>query len=124
MPVTEDRLTASCDIRRIVKGEAVTITIELFDQISKQVQDLTDADTITVRLPSATAGESIDIELGAGVEVLTDTPGRIALTIMESQTLLMMAGCEQSFQIELVFTNGTKRIVIVHETLDVLAPLF
>ena len=39
MPVAAAKLAANADIRSIVQGEALTITVEIYDSVTKQVLD-------------------------------------------------------------------------------------
>lgn len=114
-------LEANADINRIVQGEAVTITVEVFDRISQQVQDFA-----TLAPSAATAsffGTSAPVvkSLGSGVVVATD-PGRLAITLSVTDTRAMLVGDDQSWQI--AYTIGAVTRIVQLDGLDVVASLF
>jgi hypothetical protein len=116
MPIAQQKLTANCNISRIVQGEALTLLVEIFDSISGQVLDLTDLDTATAQLP----GTDTTVEL-TGVSAGED--GRLAFPMTAFDSAALKVAESQSWQVKMTFTGGTVRIVQLLERLDVEASL-
>ena len=121
MGVTESRLTATADIRRIVKGEALTITVELFDEVSGRVLTLEGATAATASFPGTDA--PVEKELGAGVELSAD-PGRLTITLDESDTEALAEGDGQAWQVAVTLADESIRIAQLGDALDVKPSLF
>ncbi len=121
MPIPESRLTATADIRRIVQGEVITLTVEIFDEVTRQVVDLTDAADALITLPGTT--EPVTLMLGSGVE-LADDPGRLLVSLTAEQTAALKVAEGQSWQVQVMLADDSVRIVQLFESLDVVASLF
>lgn len=119
MPITEQRLVARADIRRVVRGEQLDVTIEVFDEISNEALDLSELDTAAAALPGAN-GTPVNVT----PTVITDAAGRLLMPLATADTQLLNVGTDQSYELELTFDDGTVRIVQLVEALDVDDPLF
>lgn len=120
MPIQKARLTATADVSKIVQGEELTITVEIFDTYSGEVLTLDAATVATASFPGTTA--TVVKELSDGVTV-SEQPGRLEVTLDDTDTAAMRVGEAQSWQIE-VTVDGETRIVQLEEALDVVASLF
>ncbi len=126
MPVAQQRLTASSDINRIVQGEELSLTVELFDEISKQVLNVADATAVVASF----AGVLVDDEpttvtaslLDDDIQLLED--GRIRIDLSDEKTDALKTGDAQSWQIAITLADGSTRIVQLLESLEVVASLF
>ena len=128
MPIPETRLTATSDIRRVTQGEELTITVELFDEVSGQVLDLDGATAATATfvgtpLPDApTLPVPVTATLDDGeITILQD--GRLAVRLTSEKTALLMVG-DRWWQIMVELANGDVRIAQVCDQFDVVRPIF
>ncbi len=121
MPVPESRLTATADIRRIVQGEDIVITAELFDEVTSQVVDLEGATAVVVQMPGTSA--TVELTLGAGVTLSSD-PGRLLVALNASQTADLLVGEDLDWQITVTLADASVRIVQLVDALEVVASLF
>ncbi len=120
MPVTEYRLTATADTKRIVQGEALTLTVELFDEVSRQALPLDELDDASAQFAGTDA--TVTKELSDGVEVAADA-GRLLVTLTAADTAALKLGDAQSWQVTVTIDDDV-RIVQLLEQLDVVASLF
>lgn len=120
MPVQRSDLRASVDINRIVQGEALTLTVELFDNVTSQAFDMTGATVAKASFVGTAA--PVVLGIGSGVALATDT-GRLLVTLSKANTAALKVGDAQSWQIE-VTVGSVTRIVQIDESLDVEASLF
>ena len=121
MPIQKTRLIATADVDRIVQGEALVVTVEIFDSISKQALDLTAVDSAIATFAGTDAAVVKTLEDGVAID--TEQSGRLAITLRESDTADMLVGEAQSWQVE-VTVEGQTRILQLEDALDVVASLF
>lgn len=122
MPVQKSKLTATCNINRIVQGEALTLLVEVFDDVTKQVLDFSDdaLTAATATFPGTEDDVTVDLDDGLAV---SDDPGRLTIALDAEQTAALATGDEQSWEIRLEL-GGETRIVQLVEVLEVVASLF
>lgn len=123
MTVKAERLTATCNISKVVKGEALTLVVEVFDEVSGQAFDLADLDDATATFLGLVAadGTSTPVEVNA---TANGDPGRVDIELTADDTNAMRVAEGQSWQLSIVLGDGTHRIVQLVEQLDVVASLF
>ncbi len=117
MPIPQQNITATADINRIVQGEALTITVEIFDQASKRALNLEGSPDIMASFP----GTEAPVEI-TEIEILD--AGRLNIMLESADTVALKLGAEQSWQIEVTLADNSVRIVQLLEVLEVVASLF
>lgn len=119
--IAETDLQANADINRIVQGEALTITVEVFDRISQQVADFVTSAPSDVTATFFGSASPVVKTLSGGVAVGAD-PGRLAITLDAADTLALKLGVGQNWQVS--YTIGTTTRIVQLDGLDVLPSLF
>lgn len=120
MSVAAFRLTANADVDRIVAGEALTITTELFDTNTGQVYPLDDATGASAVFLGTNA--PIIKTSGSGV-ALDSSPGRLRVTLSSADTLALLQGDGISWEVHVTKPDGSKRIAQLGQALDVVPAL-
>lgn len=127
MPIKNTSLVASADIGRVVQGEALAITAEIYDEVSSQVLDLAGATAVVATFPGTPdangAPTTVTATLGAGVALDTN-PGRLVVTLSAVKTAALKVGEGQGWQLKITLADASIRIVQLIEQLDVVASLF
>lgn len=124
MPVKANRLTATCDIARIVQGEAMTLVVEVFDEVSGEAFNLAEMTAATATFLGSVDSEGVTVPVEVTATANGD-PGRLNIELATDDTLAMRIGDGQSWQIDIELDSGTtvRRVQLV-EQLDVVASLF
>lgn len=123
MTVKAERLTATCNVSKVVQGEALTMVVEVSDEVSGEAFDLSDLDEATATF----LGVVLDDGTTMPVEVTctaNSEPGRLNVPLLADDTAAMRAGDETSWQLSITLNDGTIRIVQLVDQLDVVASLF
>lgn len=116
MPVAAFRLTANADVDRIVAGEALTITTELFDSNTGQVYPVDDATGAS----AVFLGTNAPVIKSSGAGVAADTqPGRLRVTLTSADTLELLQGNGITWEVHVTKADGSVRIAQLCQALDV-----
>ncbi len=126
MPVKAERLTATCNVSRIVQGESLTLTVELFDEVSGEAFALADLDTAEAKFVGTPVlvGEVLTPVVVTASATAQGDPGRLLITLTDVATAAMLVGDGTSWQLSITLDSGTIRIVQLVDQLDVVASLF
>ncbi len=123
MTVKAERLIATCNVDRVVQGEALTLVVEVFDEVSGQAFDLADLDTAEALFEGTPDPDGTPITVSAN-GATNDDPGRLEVELSEANTAALKVGDGKSWQLVITLNDGTIRIVQLLEQLDVVASLF
>lgn len=114
-------LAARMDINRIVQGEAIVLTVEVYDRISGVLADFATSAPSTVTAEFVGTSAPVEKTLGSGVAV-DSNPGRLTVTLSASDTQALKLGDEQNWQLS--YTIGSVTRIVQPDDLDVVASLF